>query len=74
MSGEITKEGVLIIKRHGIREKMQCPFCRDGLSYCTDKCALFDEPDYGFNFGEEHFVTLQLCHRELKFESLIDKR
>lgn len=73
MEGKIDKNGNLFIKRRGELLPQYCPFTasnkrletihvniRDAL-HCGDHCPLFGSYD-------KETGTLDLCHRELKFD------
>jgi hypothetical protein len=79
MEGKIDVFGQVYIKRGSQCRGMTC--CVGQHRICSDACALFGEPEVTLSekmYGGEHLktecISLQLCHRRLVFEKLIDER
>jgi len=84
MKAKINKSGFLEIKRKGKYKLQFCPFTFSSdfsaeNRVCGDWCPLFGEPESILLFDSIEGKTkqvwqLQLCHKTLQFEEIIDER
>lgn len=89
MTGQLDRNGLLIVEREGVMIEMCCPFgntpnvqgengvfwTHPAMKRCGDWCPLFGEPLNTTGSGIPEQVTLQLCHgKTLAFDSFADDR